>query len=157
MYKQNLLNSFLYLAQRSCCPSPLCLCQCEEQSAYHVLTSCTLVDSGSREEINECMERCNPGFYSASEIPADYVSILNCSRDKNFILNCMKIVREDSLNFKTDYIIRNWCVMCCMYKAKILRFVLYYLTLGHLLLYVSTSRSIKLLIYWLKCSFIGQE
>ena len=43
-YKQNLLNSFLYLAQRKKCQSPMCVCLAGEQNAFHLLVECELVD-----------------------------------------------------------------------------------------------------------------
>ena len=43
MYKNNLLNSFLFRVDRAV-SSPLCICGSEEQTALHLLSSCDLVD-----------------------------------------------------------------------------------------------------------------
>ena len=100
-YKQNLFNSFLYLAQSKKCPSPMCECGEDEQSAYHILTSCKLVDQVLREECKQTIVSLDGDMIPGE----DYVSILNCSRDKHFMRCLLDIINENSLNFRTKYII----------------------------------------------------
>ena len=104
-YKQNLLNSFLYLSQRQKCPSPLCKCLGEEQTAYHLLVSCNLVDWELRSEMDNLLYTINGGDSTVDGISADYISILNCSRDSEFVLNCIKIVKLDVLQLRKKYIV----------------------------------------------------
>ena len=103
LYKQNLLNSFLYLAQRSKCPSPLCKCSKEEQTAFHLISTCELVDTDIRVEMDKLLNSYNGE--SDEGVSADYISVLNCIRDEKFVMNCLKIVECDKLELKTKYII----------------------------------------------------
>ena len=50
-YKNNLLNGFLLTVEREKCLSPLCKCQLDDQTAFHILTSCEKVDANIREDI----------------------------------------------------------------------------------------------------------
>ena len=102
-YKQNLLNAFLYLSQRSKCPSPLCTCQEEEQTAYHILVSCSLVDSGIRRVMDNLIKSHNDS--GGEEVAADYISLLNCARDKLFLRNCTEVVNLIGLGLRTEYIV----------------------------------------------------
>ena len=105
-YKQNLLRSFLYLAQTKKCPTPICDCQEEEQTAHHILTTCNLVDVGLRTRVGEAVARCHD---MDVETAADYITILNCSRDTDFINCCIDVVKENRPNLRTDYVIvRNY-------------------------------------------------
>ena len=100
-YKQNLLNAFLYLAQRVKCPDPICLCGEEEQTAYHIITECRLVDCNLRRDSLQAIWRCN----MTNNPPADNISLLNCSRDNRF-MNCLtEVVSNDSLKLRTKYVI----------------------------------------------------
>ena len=103
LYKQNLLNSFLYLSQRNRCPSPLCKCLKEEQTAYHIISSCELVDEGMRRRIDKLLNSFNGG--SVEGVPADYISILNCIRNDEFVKICLEIVEIKNLELKSVYII----------------------------------------------------
>ena len=76
-YKQNLLNSFLYLSQRIKCKSPLCKCLEEEQTAHHILVSCKLIDIELRTAMDGILHKLNGGRDSVEEVPADYISLLN--------------------------------------------------------------------------------
>ena len=104
-YKQNLLNSFLYLSQRKNCPSPICKCMNDEQTAYHLLVSCCLVDEGLRNVMNNVMLVCNGVGSGLEEVYSDYISVINCARNSDFILNCLKIVQFSELELRTKYII----------------------------------------------------
>ena len=50
-YKNNLLNGFLFTVEREKCSSPLCNCQSDDRTTFHILTSCEKVDADIREEI----------------------------------------------------------------------------------------------------------
>ena len=105
LYKQNLLNTFLYLAQSKKCASPICECGTDEQTAHHILTSCQLVDDRPRMEILRVVGLCN----EESDPPSDYITLLNCSRDHEFINSCIDIVNENKPRFRTKYsVIRNY-------------------------------------------------
>ena len=105
-YKQNLLNSFLYLSQRIKCPSPICECLMEDQTAYHILVDCKLVDRVLRAEMDRiiCMEN-NKNVMFEDIIIMDYTSVINCSRNSKFISNCIDIVESGVHKLKKEYII----------------------------------------------------
>jgi hypothetical protein len=99
-YKNNLLNSFLYRTERKLCPSPVCLCGEEEQTAFHLLCNCTLIDIEIREKLVYHLTLGNDAV-SMDELEADHVSLLNCSRDVKFIELCREVIMTDGLNLRT--------------------------------------------------------
>lgn len=96
-YKNNLLNSFLYYTNRSA--SPLCICDEEEQSAFHLLCNCNCVHPETQENLQYLMMICNGANY-IEEVASDSVSIMNCSRDVKFILLCRDVIRTEGLNLR---------------------------------------------------------
>ena len=50
-YENNLLNGFLFTVEREKCPLPLCECQLDDQTAFHIPTSSEKVDADIREDI----------------------------------------------------------------------------------------------------------
>ena len=100
MYKNNLLNSFLYRVDNASCSSPLCTCGVEEQTAIRILTSCPLVDISLRVEAQRIMMLCNdlsPNPIGDPIFNPD-CTILNCSRDPKFMCLCAEIVKTEGLN-----------------------------------------------------------
>ena len=100
MYKNNLLNSFLYRVDNASCSSPLCTCGVEEQTAIHILTSSPLVDISLRVEAQRIMMFCNdlsPNPIGNPIFNPD-CTILNCSRDPKFMCLCAEIVKTEGLN-----------------------------------------------------------
>ena len=95
-YKNNLLNGFLFTIEREKCPSPLCKCLLEDQTAFHVLTSCTKVDLGIREEIILMLLLGND-VATADLLVADNISLLNCSRDEMFVQKCLQALKTSLL------------------------------------------------------------
>ncbi|KAL5256622.1 hypothetical protein ACHWQZ_G011765 [Mnemiopsis leidyi] len=100
MYKNNLLNSFLFRQNKSKWTSPLCACGAEEQSALHILTSCELVNCGLRSEAQRIMKLCNDLGSSEDPTFEENCAILNCSRDSKFICICAEIVKTEGLRLK---------------------------------------------------------
>ena len=94
-YKNNLLNEFLFTIEREKCPSPLCECLLEDQTAFHILTSCPKVYSDIREEIILILLLGND-VTTADALIADNISLLNCSRDEMFVQHCLKALRTSS-------------------------------------------------------------
>ena len=93
-YQQNLLNSFLHLAQRKKCVSPLCVCQKGEQTLFHLLVECELINSTLRDNLLTLLISGNKwAIYSdRGYVPADYISLLNCSRSYVFIQKCLEVL-----------------------------------------------------------------
>jgi hypothetical protein len=99
-YKNNLLNAFLFTIEKEKCTSPLCQCLEEEQTAFHILTNCTHVDEDIRENIIFLLQFGN-GVASEEALIADNITLLNCSRDKTFVLQCLAAVQSSSLHLRS--------------------------------------------------------
>ena len=95
-YENNLLNSFLYKYDRSRWTTPLCICGEEEQTALHLLTSCHLNEEYIRNQASHLLSVGN-GAHSDEFHCLGVVSVLNCSRDPNFIRVCKSMVETESL------------------------------------------------------------
>ena len=102
-YKNNLLNDFLFRMKQIA--SPLCMCQKDEQTAFHLVTSCPLVESELRNGATEIMNRCNE-VSSDNELLNDHISLLNSSRDPDFIHHCLKIVKTKDLKLRKEITLR---------------------------------------------------
>ena len=72
MYKNNLLNSFLFSVNRDLWRSPLCPCGLEEQTSVHLLTNCSMVDATLNAEAKRINALCV------------YATILEHSENTNF-------------------------------------------------------------------------
>ena len=67
--------------------------------------SCGLVEEGLRREMNSLISLCNDVGDDSEDVCGDYISILNCTRNSEFILNCLQIVECDKLELRTKYVI----------------------------------------------------
>ena len=95
-YKNNLLNDFLFKTQRKQCPSPLCECGLEEQTAFHLVSSCSLTPDNVKDAMMENMMK-----YNGTTLIEDEISLINCSRDKSFIKGCLQVVQNGSLKLRS--------------------------------------------------------
>ena len=87
MYPQNLMNSFVY-RNTYCTESPLCpRCNREEQTPYHVLTSCNDNHQIITNLINELSSNEEHHY-------EDCTTILNCSRNSRFINLCLEVIKQ---------------------------------------------------------------
>ena len=82
-YKNNLLNSFLFTLDRLKWPSPYCSCGHEEQTAIHILTSCSHVDEDLRDQASYLLSVGNE-VSSLEDLGTPHLGILNCSSDPTF-------------------------------------------------------------------------
>ena len=106
-YKNNLLNGFLFTVEREKCPSPLCECQLDDQTAFHILTSCEKVDADII-----IMLLLGNDVASADALAADNISLLNCSRDELFVQQCLKALKTSSLQLRTRITLTEKSQMC---------------------------------------------
>ena len=100
MYKNNLLNSFLFGVNRDLWQSPLCPCGLEEQTSVHLLTNCSMVDATLNAEAKRIMCLCNNIGTLVDPVFDLNCAIINCSRDSNFIKICIKVVETEDLNLR---------------------------------------------------------
>ena len=100
MYKNNLLNSFLFDVNRDVWSSPLCPCGIEEQTSVHLLTNCSLVEDSLNVEAKRIMCLCNNLGNVLEPMYDPNCAILNCSRDLNFINLCAEVVKTEDLNLR---------------------------------------------------------
>ena len=93
MYKNNLLNSFLYTVDRV--PSPKCsLCNSEEETPNHILFRCSEVQHDLRQNVihNYRLASNDNDFASV-----DFIDLLNVSRHENFISSCVNLLNSVAL------------------------------------------------------------
>jgi hypothetical protein len=98
-YKNNLLNTFLFTTEKRLCPSPLCQCGMEEQTAFHLLSDCELVGLETRDQLLYHLQLGN-SVNSPEELVGDHVTILNCSRDRKFMELCRDVVDTEELQLR---------------------------------------------------------
>ena len=91
---------FLFTVERENCPLPLCECQLDDKTAFHILTSCEKVDADIREDIILMLLLGND-VASADALAADNISLLNCSRDELFVQKCLKALKTSLLQLCT--------------------------------------------------------
>ena len=99
MYKNNLLNSFLFRVDRAVA-SPLCICGSDEQTAIHLLSSCDLVDMDLKCQAKHIITLCNSSMSMVNLAAEQCSTILNCSRDYMFVNLCIGIVESQGLNLR---------------------------------------------------------
>ena len=100
MYKNNLLNSFLFSVNGELWRSPLCPCGLEEQTSVHLLTNCSMVDATLNAETKRIVCLCNNIGTLIDPVFDLNCAIINCSRDPNFINLCIKVVESEDLNLR---------------------------------------------------------
>ena len=94
-YENNLLNSFLYRRNNPAVPSPMCMCGIEEQTAYHFVTQCDLVNPELRTKALDCLQsRGDPGQTTTA--------LLNLSRDSVFMDTLSEIIDTHSNLIRTE-------------------------------------------------------
>ena len=94
MYPQNLMNSFIYRHTYSV-ESPLCQrCGREEQTPYHIIWEC----NDYRDEMQQLMT----GIIEEEVLQADCTTLLNCSRNKEFIQLCLQVLRQGDFRHHID-------------------------------------------------------
>ena len=84
---------------------PVVICQLwidtrhEEQTAIHVLTSCSHVDEYLRDQASYLLSVGNE-VSSLEDLGTPHLAILNCSRDPKFIEICSECVNNDELKLR---------------------------------------------------------
>ena len=94
-YENNLLNSFLYRRNNPAAPSPNCSCGKGEQTAYHIVTQCDLVNPDLRRRALERLQ-------SREEAGETTTVLLNLSRDSAFISILSEIIDTHSHIIRTE-------------------------------------------------------
>ena len=99
LYKNNLLNTSLYNLSKV--PSPMCsYCNQEEETADHLLFSCSSVDEQLR--INAKSSYRTALKLNDTDIEPDtYIGILTASRDLQFVKTCIAIIMN--LNIRVTF------------------------------------------------------
>ena len=93
LYKNNLLNSFLYTVDRV--PSPMCsLCNCEEETPDHILFRCSRVQDDLRQNV---VHQYRLATNDDDDTVVDFIDLLNVSRHENFISSCVNLLNSVAL------------------------------------------------------------
>ena len=100
LHKNNILNSSLYKLGKV--PTPLCsLCATEEETADHILFRCPQVDENLRKDAATSYRLAN-NLGEGEHATADFVDLLNTSRNKNFVTSAINLVNSVDLKVTVE-------------------------------------------------------
>ena len=94
-YENNLLNSFLFRRNNPAAPSPICSCGKEEQTVYHIVTRCELVNPNLRKKALNRLQ-------SRGDVGETTMTLLNLSRDSDFMDTLSEIIDSHSNLIRTE-------------------------------------------------------
>ena len=94
-YENNLLNSFLYERDLPDIKSPICVCGKEEQTAFHIVTRCEMVNAELRSTALNCIRSKQASGESTTVL-------LNLSREELFIKTLSDIILNHSHILRTE-------------------------------------------------------
>ena len=77
------------------------LCAAEEETADHILFRCNQVDEGLRLNVATHYKVAN-NISENSEIEADFIQLVNTSRNKNFVESCINLVNSTNLKVTVE-------------------------------------------------------
>ena len=97
-YENNLLNSFLYEHDLAEVSSPICQCGEEEQTAFHIVTRCKLVNAELRSKAVNCIQ-------SNKVVGENCTVLLNLSRNELFNKTLCDIIQTHSHILRTEVIL----------------------------------------------------
>ena len=105
-YKNNLMNKYLYDIGHWETATPLCLCKVDNQTPYHCLIECDLVDTKIRQDLRNSVDiffKENAGMMFGDT--RDHITLLNMSRNTNIIELMIKAIRSCKNKYRTKIIL----------------------------------------------------
>ena len=93
LYQNSLLNSSLNRINPLKFPSPLCECEAESQTGHHILFRCPFLEPEIKTDTYNLLVKIVGENQAATDNP---VTLLNASRNKEFISKICKIVTLQS-------------------------------------------------------------
>ena len=100
-YPNNLMNNFVNKKFPSLAPSPMCICQKERETPFHIIFECELVQENLRQELYSKVDvnlvQCR------SEDGCDV--LVSLSRDEKFVSGCVEIIQSGVHKLRKDIIL----------------------------------------------------
>ena len=98
-YPNNLMNEFLYRYDKQKFPSPLCVCEKEEQNSKHLLTTCPYVKANIRTVMSNILD--GDPLHHLSDYGTN-MFLVSWSRTPEFFMQLVNIVNdlEDIIRFE---------------------------------------------------------
>ena len=100
-YPNNLMNHFVNKKFPSLAPSPMCICQKERETPFHIIFECELVQENLRQELYSKVDvnlvQCR------SEDGCDV--LVSLSRDEKFVSGCVEIIQSGVHKLRKDIIL----------------------------------------------------
>ena len=107
-YDNNIMNEYLYRIGHHETVSPLCLCKVANQTPYHCLLQCELVDTNIGQELKDNIDtfyKEHPNLMSIST--HDHITLLNMSRNKHILELMLKAIKSNRTKYRTKIVLHN--------------------------------------------------
>jgi hypothetical protein len=100
-YPNNLMNRFVNKKFPSLAPSPLCICQKDTETPFHIIFECELVQENIREDLYSKVDvnlvQCR------SEDGCEV--LVSLSRDEKFVSGCLEIIQSGVHKLRKEIIL----------------------------------------------------
>ena len=106
-YENNLMNEYLYNKGHRETVTPLCLCKSANQTPYHCLMECELIDSKIRQDLQSSVNtfiKKRTGMINDDVL--DHITLLNMSRNVNIMELMIKAINSSKTKYRTKIILR---------------------------------------------------
>ena len=106
-YENNLMNEYLYRIGHHETLTPLCLCKAANETPYHRLLECELLDRHIRLELNDKIDEfLKENSDIRNDGILDHITLLNMSRNKNIMQLMLKAVKSNKEKYRTKIVLR---------------------------------------------------
>ena len=105
-YENNLMNGYLYRIGHRETGSPLCLCKVANQTPYHCLMECNMIDTKIRQDL-----RINADIFFKEKADVmyddmlDHITLLNMSRNKTIMELMIQAIKSNKIKYRTKIIL----------------------------------------------------
>ena len=96
-YPNNLLNSFLHRLGHALVSTPMCICQEERQTAYHIVMECGMVKKEYHDQMKKLVSEVTDN--------QDHMMFINHSRSRAFMDTLVKIVATPALALRRKIVL----------------------------------------------------
>ena len=77
------------------------LCAAEEETADHILFRCNQVEESLRQSVVTNYKAAN-NISDSSIVEADFIQLINTSRNKNFVESCINLINSTNLKVTVE-------------------------------------------------------
>ena len=105
-YNNNLMNEYLFRIGHHETVSPMCPCKVANQTPYHCLLQCELVDTNIGHELKDGIDtfyKEHPNMMNSST--HDHITLLNMSRNKCILELMLKAIKSNKTKYRTKIVL----------------------------------------------------